>query len=218
MSGSKRPVDDHRGGLEATAEVDRADDGLDRVGEDRGLVPPPSGRLLATAQLDVVTEADPGPTPASARALTTAARSLASRPSEVGWGEVEVSVTTTPSTESRGTPAVRWSADHRSRTRRDRWVRGAVEQLGGPGRVPERRAELGVVGASGPGQPQAGQRTWRRSARRRTGRGAARTVREVLGTARGVHCRSPGSVRQPSRPSGGDGCCCATSSASGQPL
>jgi hypothetical protein len=45
------------GVVEAAAEVDRADHGLDRVGEDRGLVAA-AGRLLALAELDVIAQAD----------------------------------------------------------------------------------------------------------------------------------------------------------------
>src|SRR4051794_8502967 len=49
---------DHLGCVvEAAAEVDRTDHGLDRVGEDRRLVAA-TGRLLALAELDVLAEAD----------------------------------------------------------------------------------------------------------------------------------------------------------------
>ena len=56
-------VDDLGGALEAAGEVDRPDHGLDRVGEDRGLLAA-TGGVLAAAELDVVAEpdgaADPG--------------------------------------------------------------------------------------------------------------------------------------------------------------
>ena len=45
------------GGLDARRQVDRADDGLDGVGEDRGLVAA-AGGLLAAAEADVVAEAE----------------------------------------------------------------------------------------------------------------------------------------------------------------
>src|SRR6478672_279504 len=50
-------VHDLAGGLEPAAEVDRADERLDRVGQDRGLVAP-AGGLLAPAELDVPAEVD----------------------------------------------------------------------------------------------------------------------------------------------------------------
>ena len=78
-------VDDAGGLVEAGAEVDGADQGLDGVGEDRGLLAA-TGRLLALAELDVPPSPMVRATSASARALTTAARSLARRPSErSGW-------------------------------------------------------------------------------------------------------------------------------------
>src|SRR4051794_23756401 len=67
--------------LEAAAEVDSPDHRLDGVGEDRGLLAAP-GRLLSSTELDVPPEVDGLCTSASARALTTAARSSASRPSD----------------------------------------------------------------------------------------------------------------------------------------
>ena len=57
MSGSKSRCTTLAGGLEAAAEVDGTDHGLDGVGEDRGLVAA-AGRLLAAAELDVLAEPD----------------------------------------------------------------------------------------------------------------------------------------------------------------
>ena len=50
-------VDQDRGDLDAAGEVHGADHGLDGVGQDRGLVAA-AGRLLAAAELDVLAEAD----------------------------------------------------------------------------------------------------------------------------------------------------------------
>ena len=53
-------------GLDAATHVDRTDDGLDGVGEDRGLLAT-AGRLLAAAELDVLAELDPCEPPRPAR-------------------------------------------------------------------------------------------------------------------------------------------------------
>ena len=57
ISGSKSRCTTGRRPVEAAAEVDGADHGLDGVGEDRGLVAA-AGGLLAAAELDVLAEAD----------------------------------------------------------------------------------------------------------------------------------------------------------------
>ena len=72
--------------VEPAVEVDRADHRLDGVGQDRGLVASAGGLLAAAEQQVLARAAARAPTPASARALTTAARSLASWPSgRSGW-------------------------------------------------------------------------------------------------------------------------------------
>ena len=53
----EQPVHHLGGGLDAAGEVDRPDDRLDGVGQDRGLVAT-AGGLLAAAQLDVLAEVE----------------------------------------------------------------------------------------------------------------------------------------------------------------
>ena len=182
----EQQVHDVGGGLEAAAEVDRADHRLDGVGEDRGLVAA-AGGLLAAAELDVLAEADRArPTSASARALTTAARSLASRPSErSGWRAVER--LGDDHAEHRVTEELQALVGGQAAVLvGERAVReGALEQLGVQVGIPERRAQL--------------RRSWSAVPVRSgsedlatVGAGAvlaalaARAVRQVLGTAGGV--------------------------------
>ena len=158
------------------------------------------------------------PTSASARALTTAARSLASRPSErSGWRGVErlgdddaehgVAEELQPLVGRQAAVLVGVGAVGQ----------GAVEQLGVQHGIPERCSQLGVVSRSvgqrtgrvtGPGDGPRARRTGH-SCRRRGAAGAWHRTRGWR--------RSPASARWSSRPSDGGACCCATSSASGQP-
>ena len=70
-----------RGRRRCRAQVDRAEQRLEGVGEDRGLVPAAAGLLAAAEQQVLAQGRGRGRRPASARMLTTAARSLASWPS-----------------------------------------------------------------------------------------------------------------------------------------
>ena len=89
MSGSKSRCTTSDGDLDAAAEVDGADHGLDGVGEDRGLVAA-AGGLLAAAELDVLAEPD-GAADLGQRAGVDDRRAQLGQPAlgEVGVGDVE---------------------------------------------------------------------------------------------------------------------------------
>ena len=155
-------------------------------------------------------------TSARARALTTAARSLASRPSErSGWVAVErlgddhaehrVAEELQPLVGRQ--PAVLvGERPVRQRT---------LEELGVQDRIAERCPQVGVrrrVTARSVRGPDDGRRG-RRTGRTRRTRGAAGAWHRRPGWR-----RSPGRARRPSTANDGDACCCATSSASEQPL
>src|SRR6478672_2822748 len=142
----EEPVHDVRGDGEPAAEVDRTEDGLDGVGEDRGLVAAP-GRLLAAAELDVLADA------AAATDLRQGA-GVDDRSTKLGQpalGEVGVG------------PVERLrhdDAEHRVAQELQALVgrqaavlvgerpvgEGSLEQLGIQLRVPERCSQLAVVG------------------------------------------------------------------------
>ena len=85
----EEPVHDGGGGREAAGEVHGTDHGLDGVGEDRRLLPPSRG-LLATAELDVLADAD-APTHLGQRPGVDDRRPQLGQPAlgEVGVGAVE---------------------------------------------------------------------------------------------------------------------------------
>ena len=115
----EQPVHQLGGGVEAAVEVDRADHAPRRCRPGSRPCPgrrwsPRRGRAAGAAP-----RPSSRPTSASARALTTAARSLASWPSgRSGWRAVErVGDDQARAPSRRGTPAARWSAARRSRRR-----------------------------------------------------------------------------------------------------
>ena len=147
------------------AEVDRADHGLDGVGQDRRLVAT-AGGLLAATELDVLAEADHAGDlgeragvddggaelgqPALGEVGVEQVERLGDDDAEHGVAEeLEALVGRQPAVLV-GVRAVR---------------QGAVEQLGVEVRIPERTTQF-VVDADGrmPGSAVRDQRTWRRSA------------------------------------------------------
>ena len=81
----KQPVYDVSRRRETAGQVDRTDHRFEGVGEDRCLLPTTGGEFTL-AQVDVCPQADGARCHSECPALTTAARSLARRPSErSGW-------------------------------------------------------------------------------------------------------------------------------------
>ena len=197
------------------AEVHGADDGLDGVGEDRGLVAA-AGGLLAAAELDVLAEADLAADVGQGAGVDDR-RAQLGQPAlgEVRVGEVERLGDDDP---EHGVPE-ELQALVGGETTVLVGVRavgqGALQQLGVQDRIPERRAELAVVGQADRvwiREPDDG-RTWRRTGHTRRTHGAGGAWHRRRGSR-----RSRGRARRPSTASDGDACCYATSSASGQPL
>jgi hypothetical protein len=164
-------------------------------------------------------------TSASARALTTAARSLRSRPSErSGCARNRVSVTTTPEhrVAEELQPLVGGQAAVLVGERPVRQgAARACRRPGQDGRVPREGPRRTLVPmpvrlassghqefVRGPGDGRRGRRTDRTAGR--PGAGGAWNHKP------GWHT-SPATARRPSTASDGGACCCATSSASGQP-
>src|SRR4051794_14648024 len=156
-------------------------------------------------------------TSARARALTTAARSFARRPSDrSGWARNSVSVTTTPRTESPrnssrslvGSPPFSYANDRCVKARSS----CSASSVGVPSA--SRRSSYDERSATGVAVrgPDDGLRE-DRTGRSRGRRGAAGAWRRRRGWR-----TSPVRGRRPSTASDGDACCYATSFASGQPL
>ena len=213
----EEPVHDLGGHLDAAAEVDGADHGLDGVGEDRRLVAA-AGGLLAAAELDVLAEPDAAADLGQRAGVDDRGAQLG-QPAlgEVGVGEVEglgdddaehgVTEELQPLVGRQPTVLVGVRAVGQ----------GALEQLGVQDGFPEGCAELArsrsAVGADrGRSEDLATVRARAVLAAGRRTRGAAGAWHRRRGWR-----RSPASARWSSRPSDGGACCCATSSASGLP-
>jgi hypothetical protein len=143
------PVDHLRGDLDAAAHVHGADHRLDRVGQDRGLVAA-TGGVLAPAELDVLAQAD-GATDLGQRPGVDHGGAELGQPAlgQVGMADVErlgdhdaehgVAEELQPLVGGQATVLVGVGPVGQ----------GALEQPGVQDRVPERGAELPVVGQRG---------------------------------------------------------------------
>jgi hypothetical protein len=165
-------VDERRGGLDAAGEVDGADDGLDGVGDDRGLLAT-AGGLLATTELDVVAEPD-RPADLGERAGVDDGGAQLRQPTLGEVGVLQVQRLGDDDAEDRVTEELE------ALVRRQATVlvgvramgESPLEELGVQDRIPERLAQLGIVRGGGQrtrplriSAAGTGQRTWRRSAR-----------------------------------------------------
>ena len=210
----EQQVDDVGRRLEAAAEVHRTDHRLDGVGEDRGLSAA-AGRLLAAAELDVVTDTDVPADHGQRAGVDHGGPELG----QSTLGQVRVGAVERlghDDAEHRVAQELQALVGRQSAVLVGvRAVReGALEELGLQDRIPERGTQLGVVGQrTGTVRGPDGGRRERRTDHTRRTHGAAGAWHRRRGSR-----RWSASGRRPSRPNDGAGCCCATSSASGQPL
>ena len=149
----EQEVHDVGGDGDAAAEVDRADDRLDGVGQDRGLVAT-AGGVLATTQLDVGAEADLTADAGQCAGVDDGRAELGQVTlGQVGMGAVESLGDDHP--EHRVTEELQPLVGRQTAVLvGEGTVReGALEQLGVQLGIPEGCSELGVVGQrTGPGQ------------------------------------------------------------------
>ena len=222
------------GDLDAVLEVDGADQRLEGVGEDRGLVPPAAASPRRGRAGCARRRRGRGRRRASARMLTTAARSLASWPSgRSGCRRYSASVTTSPSTASPrnsrrslvGRPPFsyayeRWVSARTSRPRLERHARGALERasaVASPAGVPSVHATR--TSAAETCSEVLDLAALVLQVQRGAGRVGddARLVRPRVGDLAALDRRGQRRRASPSTASGGTACCCGTSSASGRP-